>query len=246
MLSRTSHLAEPAADPVPVSPGGTPVDSAPAAAHPAPAPTSAAPRAPAPQFKLPAAPTELPARHRSIPPTVSDGVPTGGQLAEPPLRGDGPHGHGDGAQLGGQPHGPPRHDGTPGGPRDAGGGSHELYPSSSGPLDPVHSHRLSGDGWNRLPDAPNGSALRPTPAALLAIRRGPSRSDSNNLGCKEIDGRHQRAVRVVTRMGMHTRSKNTRSVSTNLVQTDSIGLISRVTMAPYREQESLSRTFGDF
>ena len=145
--STVPQLAEDPPARVPVSPGGSPVEPAPAAApspQPSPALAPTAPHASAPQFTPSGGrPSELPAPHGGGPHGPGDGgLPDGHPHGRPP-HGGGPHDPGDGRGPATHPHGQPHPDGTPPGP--GGGGERQ---------DPVHSHEPSGEGWHRLPDQP--------------------------------------------------------------------------------------------
>jgi hypothetical protein len=133
--------AEPTPARVPVSPGGSAVEPAPAAAHslqPAPALTSA-PSASAPHFTSPASrPPELPA-------------PGGGW-----------HGPGDGGPPGGHPHGGPPHHGGPHGHGD-GGASHGSRADGGDYRTAIHS--LTSDDLLALADY-TGSGYQDLNSAL--------------------------------------------------------------------------------
>jgi hypothetical protein len=167
LLSTHPEPAEPVPAKAPVSPAGSLVEPAPAAAQssqPAPALTSAAPHASTPQFTPSAGhPAELPTPVGS-PRGLSDGGPSHGHPHE-----RSPHGPGDGGPAGSHPPGPPSDGGGPPGtglgglpegrpcglPPDDGGPSGLSHGDPAGERqDPVHSHESSGDGWHRLPDAP--------------------------------------------------------------------------------------------
>ena len=143
------QLSEPAPAGVPVSPSGSPVESAPAAApspQPAPALLSVAPHGSAPHLSGGGRPAELPAPDGSATHEPADGVRSGGHPGGRGPRGGAPHEPGHGSAPGGH------HPGSPsdGGPSGPGRGD----PSDGGREDPVHSHEPSGDGWHRLPDQP--------------------------------------------------------------------------------------------
>jgi hypothetical protein len=141
------HLAEPVPARAPVSPGGSPNEPAPVAAHPSQSVPVAAssPHGPTPHFGS-GRQSELPSPHGGGTPhgPGDGGPPIGGTHGKP--HDGGPHGHGHGGSPGGHASGSP----SDHGPSGPGRGD----PPGGGRQDPVHSHEPSGDGWHRLPDQP--------------------------------------------------------------------------------------------
>lgn len=120
--STNPQLAEPAPSRVPVSPGGSPAEPAPAVHSPQPAPalTSAAPHTPVPHFTPPRGrPPELPAPASGGWHRPGDGAPLGRYPHEPPPDGgDGPRGPTENGPPGVHPPEPPPHNRAPGGHND--------------------------------------------------------------------------------------------------------------------------------
>ena len=154
--SAIPQVAEPAPVRVPVAPSGSPIESAPVAAHSpqsAPSFSSAAPHSTPPGGR----PTDLPPPDGSGRHGPGDGGPPGGRLHGKPPHDGGSHGNGDGGPPGGDnPHGPS--DGRP--------SSHppgEVSPNQHG--SPSGDDGVTGE----TPDGPDSVHGPPTSTKLPGI-----------------------------------------------------------------------------
>jgi hypothetical protein len=176
--STKPQLAEPAPAQVPASPGGPPVEPAPAAAaHRAPAPTPAAPHAPPLEFKPQGRrPPELPATGGGDWHGPGDGGSPGGYPHEPPPHGGGnPQGPGEGGPPGAHPPESPSHDGAPSGdephvedPDGTGDKRHTI--SGHGGYTPAHGHINVPRGTTITVYAEHGSNITDALGNLIETR----------------------------------------------------------------------------
>ena len=141
--STIPQLAEHSSGPVSVSPGGSPVEPAPVAAH-SPSPGSAMPHSTPPGGR----PPELPAPGGRGWHGPADGVPAGTHPHGGPPHRTGPHEPGEGNPHGGRQHKPPPHDGAPK-PSGHGIAHHDL---ADGGHHESLNDRLTSDDLSALAD----------------------------------------------------------------------------------------------